>query len=96
MIFFAEAEPTPGRFSKSFSLAVFKSTFAFVSVNSLGVCAADFEVFASLDACPAEMLVIKTLNTDNATHSRRRVPAWSHAPSVTSGQKDLRKTIKWS
>ena len=44
MIFFAVAGPTPGKLSSSFSLDVFRSTFAFVSAAFAVVVAVDLDV----------------------------------------------------
>lgn len=46
MIFLAVAAPTPGRVSRSFSLALFRSTFAFVPL----ACPLDPELASALIA----------------------------------------------
>jgi hypothetical protein len=66
MIFFAVAVPTPGRSFNSFSVAVFRSTFAFVSADLVEACAADFDDLVCADACPAEAPAAKTLNANKA------------------------------
>ena len=48
MIFFAVAGPTPGKLSNSFSLAVFKSTLAFVLVEPVVVFCDVFGLFTRL------------------------------------------------
>lgn len=73
MIFFAVADPTPGRLSKSFSLAVFKSTFAVVSDGFVELAVAGFGVFVFLDVWAAETPAVRTLNATNATVKQRKI-----------------------
>lgn len=68
MIFFAVAEPTPGKLSNSFSLAVFKSTFAFVAL--------DFEeLFGCRDVWAQETPSLDKLNTNRVTAKQRKALA---------------------
>jgi len=59
MIFFAVAGPTPGSWSSSFSVAVFRSTF---DVSAEGRCATFDCVNADADRTTTNAIVIGTLD----------------------------------
>ena len=58
MIFLAVAAPTPGRSSRSFSLALFRSTFAFVPL----ACPPELELASALTA-NANAAIVKNIAT---------------------------------
>lgn len=72
MIFFAVTGPTPGKLSKSFSLAVFKSTLALVFVE---VAAAAYGVLAFLlFVCWANEQKVRTPHANTVVDKRRTTP----------------------
>ena len=73
MIFFAVAAPTPGRLSKSFSLAVFRSTPADVFAWLLGLAVVELGDLGSLDGSRAEAPTAKALNAISATAEPKNI-----------------------